>query len=287
MRFFFRSRQFKIILSVFAAVVLIALIFGFTGANMTPGENILSTVTAPVREVFSTVSGSIGEFFGSMKDSNRLALENSELLAQIDALKKEIGEKEELKAQNDYYKNFLGLKEEHKDFALTDANLISRDSDDPYGSFVINKGTVSGIHKYDPVITDAGLIGYVTEVGISSAKVTSLLCPDLTLGALDIRTGDSGIITGKLELAENGMCKLSNLSRNCSVAIGDYIKTSGEGIFPEGLLIGTVEKIGSDKYNASIYAEIKPFVDVKSVKRVMVITDFEGKGGIKVGGKSK
>ena len=56
--------------------------------------------------------------------------------------------------------------------------------------------------------------------------------------------------------------------------------TSGEGIFPSGLLIGTIQAIGSDKYNTSIYAEIKPFVDLDAVKSVMVITEFDGQGGL-------
>ena len=61
--------------------------------------------------------------------------------------------------------------------------------------------------------------------------------------------------------------------------------TSGEGIFPSGLLIGTIQSIGSDKYNTSIYAEVKPFVDFDSINGVMVITEFEGQGGLDPNGK--
>ncbi len=283
MRFFFRSRQFRIIVSVFLAVVLISLIFGITGSHMSPGASLIGTVTAPIREVATDISGSVKNFFTSVKSNNDLLIENAELKAEIEKLRAEISKETGLETQNEFYKSFLGLKEDNPDFNLTEAYLVSRDSDDPYGSFTINKGSAAGIHKYDPVITGAGLAGYVSEVGITTSKVTTLLCPDLTLGALGVRTNDSGIVTGELKLAKKGLCKLSNLSRNCSVAIGDYIKTSGEGIFPEGLLIGTVENIGSDKYNASIYAEIKPFTDFSEIKGVMVITDFEGKGGISVG----
>lgn len=285
MRFFFRSRQFKIILSIFTGVVILSLIFGIMGARMTPGASLFSTISAPVREAATNVFGTVKDFFSSMKENNRLLLENAQLQSQIDELRQDTADTQILREQNELYKNFLGLKEDNPDFKLCDAYLISRDSDDIYGSFVINKGTLSGIHKYDPVISSAGLIGYVTEAGLTSSKVTTILSPDITLGTLDVRTSDSGIITGEYELAQNGLCKLANLSRDCSVSIGDYIKTSGEGIFPEGILIGTVESIGTDKYNSSIYAEIKPFVDLSTVKGVMVITDFNGKGGITVGGK--
>ena len=57
--------------------------------------------------------------------------------------------------------------------------------------------------------------------------------------------------------------------------------TSGEGIFPDGLLIGSINAIDSDKYNTSIYADITPFVNFSEIRDVMVITSFEGQGGIK------
>ena len=56
--------------------------------------------------------------------------------------------------------------------------------------------------------------------------------------------------------------------------------TSGEGIFPDGLLIGTITSVGSDEYNTSIYAEVKPFVDFSDIRRVMVLTEFEGQGSL-------
>ena len=133
---------------------------------------------------------------------------------------------------------------------------------------------------YDPVITEAGLVGYITELGTTTAKVTTILSPKIVLGALDNRTNDSGIVSGNIELAKNNKCRFSHLPRNCGVAIGDYVITSGEGIFPEGLLIGSIDSVGSDKYNTSIFADITPFVDFSSIKEVMVITSFDGQGGI-------
>ncbi len=283
MRFFFRSRQFKMIVTIFVIVVLIAVLFGINGSRMSPGSDAVSTVTAPIREVATNIFGSVKNFFVSVSDNNTLILENEKLKKKVDKLNTELTEAEKIKADNEFYKNYLGIKDEHQDFVFMDASLVSRDSDDPYMGFVINKGSVSGIHKYDPVITDAGLVGYITDVGMTTSKVTTVLSPDLTLGAIDNRTSDSGIVSGELKLAAKKKCKISNLSRSCSVAIGDYISTSGEGIFPAGILIGKIDNIGSDKYNTSIYAELTPFVDFGTVKSVMVITDFAGKGGITVG----
>lgn len=284
MRFFLRSRQFKIIVAVFCAVVILTASFGIFAKRMSPQTDIASTIAAPFKTLFSSVSNIIIDTFDNYSSGSRLSLENAELRAEIDALNKKIADYDELAQQNNFYKEYLGIKDTNPHFVFTNATVISRDTDDPFGAFTINRGTASGISKYDPVITSAGLVGYITDVGLTSCKVTTILSPDITLGALDNRTQDSGIITGSLSFAQNGFCQLANLSRSCSVAVGDYIVTSGEGIFPEGLLIGFVNNIGINEKNNSIYAEVKPFAEIEELRTVMVITEFEGQGGIKVKG---
>ena len=283
MRFFLRSRQFKIILSVFCVIVLLTTCFAIIGKRMSPQTDLASTVTAPIRKLFTGVSNIVTDFFTTYNNGSELSLENAELKAEIDDLRQQIADYSQIAEQNETYKKYLGIKENNPDFIFADATVISRDNDDPYGSFTINRGSSSDIAKYDPVITDAGIVGYVTEVGLTTCKVTTILSPDITLGALDNRTNDSGIITGSFEFAKDGTCRFSNLARSCTVAVGDYVITSGEGIFPEGLLVGSVSNIGIDESNNSIYAQIKPFAEISELRSVMVITSFEGQGGISIG----
>lgn len=280
MRFFLRSKQFKIIVALFLTVVLLTLSFVLIGKKTAPQTDIAGLIATPLRNLASEVSDTVTDFFKAYTDGNELSLENAELKSQIDELQNKVADYEDILSQNEFYKEYLEIKENHPDFKFSDANVIARDGDDPYGGFTINKGSSSDISLYDPVITDGGIVGYVTEVGFTSCKVTTVLSHDITLGAIDNRTNDSGIITGNLTLAQKGFCRFANLSRSCSVAVGDYVVTSGEGIFPEGLLVGTVENIGVDEYNTSIYAEVKPFVNFSELRSVMVITSFDGQGGI-------
>jgi len=282
MRFFFRSRQFRVIVSVFIIVVIIAVTLGCVGRRMTPYSDVVAIVTAPIRKGFTFVGNKVKDLSGAIKNGNELLIKNNELSAEIDELRKQISDYDTVKSENEFYKNYLGIKETNPDFVFAPAGVISRDSDDAFCGFVINKGSSSDISLYDPVITDSGLVGYITEVGTTTSKVTTILSPEITFGALDSRTDDSGIISGNPQLADKGLCKLSNLSRSSGVAIGDYIRTSGEGIFPEGILVGSVKSIGSDEYVSSIYADITPFVNFKKLTKVMVITSFEGQGGIAV-----
>ncbi|MBR4073736.1 MAG: rod shape-determining protein MreC [Clostridia bacterium] len=281
MRFFFRSRQFKIIVAVFLCVVILALGFRLLGRRMAPTADIAGSIAAPFQSLATKISGFFSDLSVMLSDGNELLLENTRLESEINQLREQLSDYDKISAQNEFYKDYLGLKEENPDFELAPATLISRDSDDPYGSFVINRGSSAGISLYDPVVTDAGLVGYITDIGASTAKVTTLLSPNLTLGALDNRTSDSGLVSGTLQYAEKNQCKFYNLARSCSVAIGDYVVSSGEGIFPDGLIIGSIESIGSDEYNTSIYAVVTPFVNFSEIKNVMVITAFEGQGGLK------
>lgn len=280
MRFFFRSRQFKIILTILIALLTVSVIFTIIGSSISPQSNIAGTITAPIRSAATAVSNAFSDFFKMMNDSNKIMLENSELQTEINDLREKQADYEKITAENEFYKNYLEIKDQNPDFKFAPATLISRDSADPYKGFVINQGSTNGIEAYDPVITDAGLVGFVSEVGLTTSKVTTILSSDLTLGALDNRTSDSGIISGSLETAKEGQTKFKNLSRSCNIAIGDYVVTSGEGIFPKGLLIGTIKYIGNDEYNTSIFANVEPFVDIDNIRSVMVITEFEGQGNI-------
>lgn len=285
MRFFFRSKQFKTIVAVFLIIAVLTLSFALIGTRMSPQTDIAGTIAAPIRSAAQSVSNAVSDFFKAYSDGNKLSLENAELKAQISELQNKVADYEEVLSENSFYKQYLEIKENNPDFKFADANIIAKDPDDPYGGFTLNKGSASDISLYDPVITDAGVVGYVTEVGLTSCKVTTILSHNITLGAIDNRTSDSGIVTGSLSLSQNGLCRFANLSRSCSVAVGDYVITSGEGIFPEGLLIGSVKNIGIDEYNTSVFAEIKPFVEFSEIRSVMVITSFEGQGGITVGNK--
>ena len=280
MRFFFRSRQFKVILSILIVLIAVSVIFSLIGSQISPQANIIGMITAPFRSAANGIWDGVEDFISAYKDGNKLMLENAELEAEVNELREQLSDYQQTQAENEFYKKYLKIAENHPDFKFTAATLFSRDNDDPYQSFVINKGSLNGVSAYDPVITDAGLVGFVSQVGLTTSKVTTILSPELSIGALDSRTNDSGVVSGNLEMARNGKTKFYNLARSCNVAIGDYVATSGEGIFPKGLLIGKIEAIGTDKYNTSIYATVTPFANIEELGQVMVITEFEGQGSV-------
>lgn len=278
MRFFFRSRQFKIFLAVTAVIIALSIALPLLGSYISPQASFGEAIVAPFKSLAATIKNSVDGFQTKFAKSDELVLENNELKNELNKLRDKLVDYETAINDNEFYKGFLEIKENNPDFQFCPAFVTAKDPDDEFGGFTIDKGSHNGIALYDPVITEAGLVGYVTEVGFSTCKVTTILSPDLVCGAYASRTNDAGVISGERSFALDMNTKLYNLSRTCTIAVGDIIITSGSGVFPDKLIIGTVSNIQSDKLTSSLYAVIEPAVDFDSLKNVMVLTSFDGQG---------
>jgi len=278
-RFFFRSRKFKIIASITGLLLVLAIAMNIFGGIVSPTTSILGTIVSPIQKFTTWISTSISDFNTSINDGQALMQENEELRAENERLISEVLDYQKIKEQNEFYKQFLEIKEQNSDFVMEPATLISEDSTDPYLGFTIDKGLLNGISVHDPVITSAGrLVGYISETAPSYSKITTILSSDIEIGSIDQRTKDAGVVSGNLAFSSDGLCRLYNLPRTCSVAIGDYAVTSGGGVFPAGLLIGTVTDVKAEEINTSVYAVLKPAVNISEIRDVMVITYFSGQG---------
>ena len=280
MRFFFRSRRFKIICCVVAVLIAVAIIIRIIGGTIAPHAGIFGAIAQPFRSAATSISNWFEDYNKKLNDGEELIKENNELQKRVDELSSQIVEYDEAKKQNEFLKDFLEIKEENPDFKFEEATLISRDNDDKGYSFTINKGSVNGISAYDPVITASGLVGYISEVGPGYSKVMTLLSEDMDIGCVDYRTSDVGIVTGNASIASEGLVDFHNLPRSCSVALNDIIVTAGGGIYPEGLIVGTIQNLSSEENQTSITAKIKCAVDVAEIRDVMVITYFDGQGSV-------
>lgn len=250
------------------------------GGIIAPQASLLGTIAAPFEKAATALSNAVKDGRRKAQNNETLIMENTKLQEQINELNKQVADYAKLQSQNEFYKNYLEIKDIHPDYKFADAVIISKDTTDVYGGFTVDKGSLNGISKYDPVITDAGLVGYISEVGTSTSKVVTVLSSNLSVGTVSVRTGDSGSVCGTLDLAGRGLTKMSNLQRSSSVAIGDYLVTSGGGVFPNGILIGKISNISQETHTTNLYAVVTPFVDLSAIRQVMIITDFTGKTDI-------
>ena len=281
MRRFFRNKRFWWISGAFAVLVAITVAVTATGGWAAPQNVFMGAVVLPIQNAFSHAADGIAGFFGVFGQRDKLQEENAELREELNALREEKGEWQEALNQNEFYRDFLGLKEENRDYRFCSARVIARDPADPYGALTVDAGSLDGISAHDVVITAEGLVGYVTAVAPTYATVATILDPAVNVGAYDRRTDDSGIVSGDLGAAKQGTCVMTQLGRYSTVVSGDTVVTSGgSGLFPAGLVIGTVESVAKDDGRLTLSAVIRPSADLAGCRNVMVITAFEGQGDV-------
>ena len=276
---FFQSKIFKLFLALAALIFILMLRSSFVQGNANFFSDMVGIVTTPLQKSTAAVSESAGGFWKRLFSADELYEENQQLKEQIRVLTEQQVELEQYRWENESLKEFMGLKEEHPDHEYVMASVVSRDPNSRFHSFVLDKGSLDGVEYLDPVITEDGLVGRISEVGLTFSKVTTILDPALHVGAYNARTRDMGTITGRIEAAEEGLCSMELVSRSSTAAKDDIIVTAGStGLFPKDLVIGRIVSLESESDGKSMTAMIQPAAEVDSVTNVLVVTSFRGQG---------
>ena len=257
------------------SVIVLLVVAAVTAAV---GKNIFIDFYTWISKPFQQTTASLTEDGGG-KTKEELLKENSELKGEINDLVSQVIDYDDLKKENEILKKYYGIKEDNPDYGIAIASVIRRDPNDDFYGFTIDKGSRDDVSVNDPVITDNGLVGWVSEVSVTTSKVTTLLSPDAKVGAMDQKTRDSGIATGNVSLSDDGLLVLSVISADNKIKNGDIVITTGVGgVYPPNIVIGKVKKLDYEEYDTTPYAVIQPYEDLKSVSDVVVITSFEGQG---------
>ena len=131
MRFFLKTRKFKITLAIIAAIIALLIVLRIIGGMLSPGSGIIGTIIAPFQDMATGISGAIKDLDKKFNQGNELLLENQQLKEELDKLRKDSAELDSTKRQNEFFKDYLEIKETNPDFAFCDARLIAIDKDDP------------------------------------------------------------------------------------------------------------------------------------------------------------
>jgi rod shape-determining protein MreC len=239
----------------------------------------LQVIASPFQWCFSKIGEGIAgyrEYFRTVEDLRR---ENEELKSELEKNKKEIYDASLIEEENHFLRSYLGMKAEHGDFSFTPATVIGRESTNYRTVYTLSRGRMHGISENMPVVTDAGLVGYITEVGETWCRAVPVIETDAAVGAYIERTGVLGVVEGSFELRLDGLCRMTYIEAGSDIKVGDRVLTSGVGsVYPRGIAIGEVTELSYDDYNRTFVATVRPYADFDRVTRVMVVTEFTAAG---------
>ena len=264
-----------------ASLILVGIMIysATTGGVATIPETLTGIFVTPVQTFFSGVSDGVSDFFGQFGSGSDLRAENERLSEEIAELRKKMVDYDDLKQKNEWYHGLLGLNEKNPDYTFAAGRVIGRDPADFYGNFTISAGQNADVSVNDPVVsTDGYLVGVVEEVGLTYAKVRTILDPATKVAAQISGTDDMAYTAGStVDLARNNRLLLTALERSSGVSVGNMVITSGiGGVYPDGLLIGSVNKIENATDGMTLNANVDLYAEILNLKQVMVITYFSG-----------
>ncbi len=279
LKHFFKSKAFRLLLAV--AVVLLAAIAAAaaSGSKSSPITKAVGTVFSPLSRASTYIATKFDNLRGGFVSASSYRKRVEELESQVADYQSKLVEYEKLKKQNESYEKFLEIKEKNPDYRFTAGSVIGRDSADAFGSFVLNCGSTDGVAVNDPVISGNYLVGVVNEVSPTTCVVLTVCDPRVNAAAYEIRTSELGYTGTTVDLSLKQIIKFTGLTKDTAVAEGGIVCTSGVGgVFPRGLIIGTVVSVKEEEGSISYYAEVRPEINLNEVQDAFVITDFEGKG---------
>ena len=275
MRRFLQSRFF-VVLTV-AALILVAVptvISTFDLPN--PFRNAVNVLMMPLQKGFNYITDALDGYSAYFTEFDELVAENTRLKAQLANLSDRIYLAQETETRNQWLSQFLEMKRAHTDFTFADAAITGQESVNYMTVLTIDKGTSHGITAGMPVVTPDGVLGFVDEVGLTWAKIRTLIEASASVGACVERTGEDGLVEGDFSLSRDGLCRLTYLNAESDIQVGDRIITSGYGsVYPRGLVIGYVTEIVPDLYSRTLTATIQPASSLTNLERVMIITSYE------------
>ena len=279
MKEFFQSKKFKVIICILALLIGVMLYSGTKGGSES-GSSFFGRAFAPIQSISANLSSKVESSLGMLTNASQYYEDNKRLKEQLGEQYNQIIDYDKIKRENEQLRQVIGLKEQFPDYVFSPpCAIIAKTTNDPFGSFIIDKGSDDDISLNDPVITADGLVGVVVKVSKTYSRVQTILSPDVPVGAYCIRTKDPGVVEGNIKFAEDGLCKMQYIDRNSDIKKGDIIVTSGNsGLFPVDRMIGTVQDVAVEDSGLSLYATIDPIVDINAVTNVFVITSFNGQG---------
>jgi rod shape-determining protein MreC len=198
---------------------------------------------------------------------NRLRGEHMRLKARLQRM-------QALEAENAGLRHLLAAAEKVPDQVLM-AELVDVSLDPYTHKLIVNRGVTDGIYVGQPVLDPHGVMGQVTETMPFTSAVTLVTDPSHATPVHVERNDLRAIAFGTGRADE---LKISYLTHNADIKIGDVLVTSGMGgRFPAGYPVARVREIVRDASEAFLRITATPVARLERSKQVLLVWQGIGK----------
>ncbi len=271
----------KYLLCTFTILCTLMMLLTFnTNIFSGPLNTVVGYVVVPFQKGISSVGSWLSTRSEELVQIRALLEENEELRRQISELTMENTQLQQNQYELNTLRDLYELDGQYAEYEKVGARIIARDAGNWYHSFTIDKGEEDGIMVDMNVIAggeSGGLVGRVVSVGPNWAKVVSVISDNSNVSGQMLATGDKLIVSGDLELMQDGEIRFSQLLDSAGVvAVGDKIVTSDiSDKYLPGILIGYIGEINLDSNKLTKSGTVIPAVDFEHLDEVLVILELK------------
>jgi rod shape-determining protein MreC len=236
-------------------------------AALRPFQVAADRVAEPFEDAYRWADG----LLSARSDAERLAEENEALRQQLAQSQLALRENTRLRA----LLRFRDGARFPRDYNGLAAAVIGRPAAAFSQAINVAVGSNDGVRRNDPVVTEDGLIGLVTRVSGSTARVTLLTDEQSAVSAVDVRTNANGIV--RHGRASRSTLVLDRVPKEDVVRVGDAVVTAGwqsprlASLYPRGIPIGRVTSVGQTDTDLYKQVLVEPYADFGSLDAVLVL----------------
>jgi len=267
--------KYVLIACVVFCIGLIIFSFKF-GEKLSPVKEAVGSVITPMQVGINTVGTLLSDKMDNFRSINELLEENDQLKEQVNSLSYDNKLLLQDKYELDGLRELYDLDKKYIDYPKVAARVISKDTNNWYNIFTIDKGTRDGLAENMNVLAGNGLAGIITEAHYNYSVVRSIIDDNSSVSGMFIKTSDTCIVQGDLQLMDQGKIRVELISKDADVHDGDEVVTSHiSPNFLQGILIGYISDIELDASNMTKTAYLTPVVDFERLEEVLIITELK------------
>ncbi len=266
-RIFAKFRQIIILFVILFLSLLLMQTQAETGKGVQNIAGATFEVTAWMESCLASISSGLMQFYRQYVRLIDVGKENRLLRKREAYLENRLNALREIELENERLRELLAFQESVP-YDMAPVRVVGKDFNSWSRTLIINQGTRSGIERGMAVVRPEGIVGRILSVSPSYAQVLLIIDSNSDVPAIFQRTRAEGIVEGKI----TSQCQVKYLNRLADVQREDLVITSGlGGIYPKGLIVGTVQSVEKKPYGLFQEVTIAPAVDFSRMEEVFII----------------
>jgi rod shape-determining protein MreC len=231
----------------------------------------LSEVVAPVFRGIDLVGDAVRGAWDHYLYLSGVSADNEALLKRIDELEGARGAFVEQQRENARLRALLDLRPVAQLKGVT-GSVVGNEPSGWGKVLVVDRGSAQGVRVGMAVVHPTGIVGQVIAASSNFSHVLLITDHSSGVDALLQESRARGVVEG----LGASFCELKYVPKEIVVRTGDAVVTSGmDGVFPKGLIIGTVSKIAPETGTLLQKIELKVAVDLERIEEVLILTGDE------------